>query len=221
MAVARTSIVSFSILVKEEGLSIAVRERRAVRARVLSVSKEHLVRRITSRVLPFTFMGLLALGGAAHSGVAAQDAAPITTIDLAPGITAQVLAAAPSVRAAGQTDYVVSFLFKPGSEIFPHSHPGTTVLGVQSGELGWTLVKGEAYVVRGAGAGGSAVEEMTEPGADVVLEPGDAIYYEDDVTHTARGEGDTDTVVLGSLLLTSGEPLLMPANMDMSATPTP
>jgi quercetin dioxygenase-like cupin family protein len=53
----------------------------------------------------------------------------------------------------------------------------------------------------------------------VILEPGDAIFYEDDVVHTARGAGDEETVVLGTLVLASGEPLLMPANMDMSATP--
>lgn len=177
--------------------------------------------RVISRIFPFVIMSLLALGGVVQAGVAAQEADPISTIELAPGITAQVLAAAPSLRAPGQTDYVVSFLFKPGSDIFPHHHPGTTVLGVQSGQLGWTLVQGKAYVVRGAGAGGAEIEEMSEPGADVVLQAGDAIYYEDDVIHTARGEGDVDTVVLGSLLLTSGEPLLMPADMEMSATPAP
>ena len=63
------------------------------------------------------------------------------------------------------------------------------------------------------------VEDITAPGTDVILEPGDAIYYEDDVVHTARGAGDEAAVVFGTLVLTSGEPLLMPADMDMSATP--
>jgi quercetin dioxygenase-like cupin family protein len=155
----------------------------------------------------------------------AQDSTPtaggIVPIELAPGVTAEVLAAAPSAVAPGQTVYVARFVFQPGAEIFPHSHPGTTVLGVLSGTFGWTLDAGVAHVVRGAGSGGTTVEDITEPGMEVILEPGDAIFYESDVVHTARGAGDTEAVVLGSLVLEAGAPLLMPAGMDMDATPTP
>ena len=89
-----------------------------------------------------------------------------------------------------------------------------------SGTFGWTLLQGTAHVVRGAASGGTEVEDITEPGTEVILEPGDAIYYEDDVVHTARGAGDVAAVVYGTLVLNTGEPLLMPAAMDMSATPT-
>ena len=80
--------------------------------------------------------------------------------------------------------------------------------------------------MRGAASGAAgATEDLTEPGSDVILEPGDAIYYEDDVVHTARGAGDEPAVVLGTLVLTAGEPLIMPADqmagMDMAATPAP
>jgi quercetin dioxygenase-like cupin family protein len=156
--------------------------------------------------------------------VAAQEATPgpITAIELAPGVTAEVFAGAPSDLAPGQTVYLARFVFQPGAEIFPHSHPGTTVLGVASGSFGWTLLEGIAHVVRGAASGATGpVEDITEPGKEVILEPGDAIYYEDDVVHTARGAGDEPAVVMGTLILTTGEPLLMPANMDMSATPAP
>lgn len=154
--------------------------------------------------------------------VAAQEATPgpITAIELAPGVTAEVFAGAPSVRAPGQTVYLARFVFQPGAEIFPHSHPGTVALGVASGSFGWTLLEGSAHVVRGAAAGATGPsEDITEPGTEVILEPGDAIYYEDDVVHTARGAGDEAAVVLGTLVLATGEPLLMPADMDMSATP--
>jgi quercetin dioxygenase-like cupin family protein len=126
----------------------------------------------------------------------------------------------PSDRAPDQTVYVARFVFQPDAEIFAHGHPGTTVLGVASGSFGWTLEEGTAYVIRGAAAGATGpVEEITEPRTEVILVPGDAIYYEDDVVHTARGAGDEEAVVLGTLVLTSGEPLLMPADMDMAATP--
>ena len=165
---------------------------------------------------------LVALAGVFAPGLAAQEATPgpIAAMELAPGVTAEVFGATPSDRAPGQTVYLARFVFQPGAEIFPHSHPGTTLLGVQSGSLGWTLLAGTAHVMRGAAAGATdPAEDLTEPGTDVTLEPGDAITYEDDVVHTARGAGDEETVVLGTFVLTSGEPLLMPANMDMSATP--
>ena len=164
-------------------------------------------------VLAFALIGFLA------PRLAAQEATPaVAQIELAPGVTAEVFAGAPSARAAGQTVYLARFTFAPGSEIFPHSHPGTTVLGVDSGEFGWTLLAGTAHVVRGAASGGTETEDVTEPGTEVILNVGDAIYYEDDVIHTARGAGDEPAVVLGTLVLKTGAPLLMPAEMEL-ATP--
>ncbi len=154
----------------------------------------------------------------AGSEAPAAPAGPISAIELAPGVTAEIFAGAPSDRAADQTVYLARFVFQPGSEIFPHSHPGTTVLGVESGTFGWTLLEGTAHVVRGAAAGNTEVEDVTEPGTEVILEVGDAIYYEDDVVHTARGAGDEPAVVFGTLVLTTGEPLLMPVDMDMAST---
>jgi quercetin dioxygenase-like cupin family protein len=161
-------------------------------------------------------------------GLAAQEATPgpIAVTELAPGFTVEVFAGAPSDRAPDQTVYLARFVIQPGAEIYPHSHPGTVVLGVASGSLGWTLLEGTAHVVRGAAAGATGpTEELAEPGTEVILAPGDAIFYEDDIVHTARGAGDEETVVLGTMVLTSGEPLLMPAEemagMDMAATPAP
>ncbi len=179
------------------------------------------------RLMRTSFIALIALiavAGLFARGSAAPDGTPgpIAVNELAPGVTAEVFAGIPSDRAPGQTVYVARFVFQPGAEIFPHSHPGTTALSVASGSFGWTLVKGTAHVVRGAASGNPGpTEDLTQPGADVVLEPGDAIFYEDDVVHTARGAGDEPAVVLGTLVLTSGKPLLMPAGMDMSMTPTP
>jgi quercetin dioxygenase-like cupin family protein len=161
------------------------------------------------------------------SGVTAQEATPpagIAPIELAPGVTAEVFAGVPSDRASGQTLYLARFTFQPGAAIFPHSHPGTTVLGVASGQFGWTLLAGTAHVLRGAAAGATGpAEDLTEVNADVVLVPGDATFYEEDVVHTARSAGTDPAIVLGTLVLTAGAPLLMPMNMNMgtpAATPT-
>jgi quercetin dioxygenase-like cupin family protein len=173
--------------------------------------------------IPMLIFVALAVCGMVPARIAAQESTPaaandaISIIELAPGVTAEVFAGAPSERAPGQTVYLARFVFQPGAEIFPHSHPGSTVLGVASGTFGWTLVEGTAHVMRGAAAGATGpIEEITEPGTEVILQPGDAIYYEDDVVHTARGAGDEEAIVFGTLVLTNGEPLLMPAGMDMS-----
>jgi quercetin dioxygenase-like cupin family protein len=181
-------------------------------------------RRLRTQLL--TFFAIIGLSAALAPGLAAQESAPaagaITVIELAPGVTAEVFAGAPSDRASGQTVYLARFVFQPGAAIFPHSHPGTIVLGVASGSFGWTLVEGTAHVMRGAAAGATGpVEDVTEPGTEVILEPGGAIFYEDDVVHTARGAGDEEALVFGTLVLTSGEALLMPADMAMEATPAP
>lgn len=184
-----------------------------------------------SRTRVFARPALIALGaaflllGGAAPQLAAQEATPaVTRAELTPGLYAEVFAGVPSARAEGQTVYIARFTFEPGSSIFPHGHPGTTLLAIESGTLGWTLEEGTAHVIRGAGTGGTEVEDVTAPGTEVLLEPGDAIFYEDDVLHTARGAGEEPAIVMATLVLTSGEPLLMPADMDMSggeATPAP
>jgi quercetin dioxygenase-like cupin family protein len=169
-------------------------------------------------------LGTLLVAG--RAGAAGQDATQLAGVELAPGVFAEVFAGAPSERAPDQTLYAARFTFLPGSEIFPHSHPGTVLLSVESGTFGWTLIEGNAHVVRGAAAGTTEpIEDVTASGTEVILEPGDAIYYEDDVVHTARGAGDEPAVIMASLLVGTGQPLLMPAEemagMVAEATPTP
>jgi hypothetical protein len=175
-------------------------------------------------------IAVVVLTGLFAPGLAAQESTPdaggpISVIELAPGFTAEIFAAAPSDRAPSQTVYLARFVIQPGAELFPHGHPGTTVLGVAEGTVGWTLLEGTAHVIRGAAGATGPAEDVTEPGTEVVLEVGDAIFYEDDVIHTARGAGDEETVVWGTFVLTSGEPLVMLADemagMGMEATPAP
>jgi quercetin dioxygenase-like cupin family protein len=178
---------------------------------------------VLSAVFALTLLGALAPRLAAQESTPMAESPALAQIELAPGVLAEIFAAAPSARAEGQTVYLARFTFEPGSEIYPHGHPGTTVLGVDSGTLGWTLLEGTAHVVRGAGTGGTEVEDVTEPGTEVTLNPGDAIHYEDDVVHTARAAGDEPAIVMGTFVLETGADLIMPADMEMDtgATPAP
>lgn len=139
--------------------------------------------------------------------------------ELAPGATMEVFAGVPSARATGQTLHLIRLVFQPGAETSPHGHPGTVLLSVASGSFGFTLVEGTARVLRGAATGATgAAEDLTVPGTDVVLKPGDAITYEDDVVHTARGAGTEPAVVLGTFVLTAGQPLAMPPGTERGGT---
>lgn len=175
----------------------------------------HLSTRLNRRtaLVSTGMLGAGALLARAMPPVLAQDATPTVEgggeIEGAPGVWAEVFSAIPTDRAAEQTLYLARFTFFPGGEIFAHGHPGTTSLSVESGTFGWTLVEGAASVIRGAKTGGTEVEDVVEAGVELTLEPGDAIYYEDDVVHTARCAGSETTVVNAAMLLTAGEPLLM------------
>jgi quercetin dioxygenase-like cupin family protein len=152
--------------------------------------------------------------------ITAQDSPPAT-----PGASIDFFVGVRSERAPGQTIYLIQFTLQPGNEIPAHGHPGTTILVVESGNLGWTLLQGTGHVVRSAERGG-ATEEITEPGADVILGPGDTVYYEDDTTHTARNASDVPVKVMATHILETGQPLQSPAGtpmaaMEMTATPSP
>ena len=183
--------------------------------------------RIRSRTLLSLACAIVVAFSTVPASLAAQDATPpggdaFAVLELAPGVTAEVFSGVPTDRAPEQTLYLARFTFDPGSEIFPHGHPGTTSLVVLSGSFGWTLLEGTATIVRASASGApTGTEEVTEVGVEVVLEPGDAIYYEDDVVHTARGAGDEPAVVMGTLLLESGADLIMPADMPMTDDATP
>lgn len=165
--------------------------------------------------------GAFALGASlAHTPVRArawQEATPVVEggVELAPGVWAEVFVGTASDRAPGQTVYLGRFTFFPGSELFSHSHPGTTIVSVDSGVLGWTLGEGTVHVIRGAATGGTTVEDVTDVDVEVMLNPGDALFYEDNVIHTARCAGEEAAIIYGTLVLTEGEPLLMPMDEAM------
>jgi hypothetical protein len=176
-------------------------------------------------------MQRLGVAGAAavllgHSASArAHDSTPaagagVVPVEPFPGVTAVVYGSGESSRSPGNTLYAVVFTFQPGAEALPHGHPGTVLISVSSGTLGWTLVSGAATLTRGVASGSpSAPEAVTETGVELILEVGDSMFYDSDVIHTARGAGDAPSIVQVAFLLTTGEPLLMLAEdmegMDM------
>ena len=149
--------------------------------------------------------------------VRAQDASPTSTpnvnvivgqlspigqpFEFGPGLTVEFLNEGPITQAPGQNAVLYRVTFQ-GGEILAHTHPGTTVLTVESGSLVWTLQKGTVQVTRP----GAALEQVTESGTEIVLNAGDGLAYNADVVHTARGATDELTEVLIASVWEVGQP---------------
>ena len=125
-----------------------------------------------------------------------------------PGIEVEFLNEGPSTQAPGQSLVLYRTTFHSGAELPTHIHPGTTVSTVESGTFSWTLQVGTVTVTRP----GLTREQITEPGTEIVLHPGEGLAYNADVVHTARAVGDEPAVVLFTSLFMTGQPLLTVTN---------
>lgn len=138
-------------------------------------------------------------------GAAAHDATPP-----AQPITNEVLAKGLPSDAPGYALQLERYTFAAGAEIPTHIHPGAYAIYVESGQFGFTVVKGEAQLLRA----GSTTPETIGVGAEVVAMPGDSIFENGGVVHSARNAGDSECVVLTAALVLADEPSLQPTNND-------
>ena len=137
----------------------------------------------------------------------AQEASP-RVITIAPGVITQALSAGLPQAAPRQRLVLSRLTVEPGGIGPAHVHPGMTVAYVETGALGWTILQGAATVTRADGT----VEQVTEPGTEVVLGEGDAVAYDGYVAHGARGAADYPTVVLNARLVEAEKPMIIPTN---------
>jgi hypothetical protein len=69
----------------------------------------------------------------ARRGAGGAASGPVGDDDLAPGVTAEVFAGAPSTRAPGQTVYLARFVFQPAARSPPTATPGPPSSGSPRG----------------------------------------------------------------------------------------
>jgi quercetin dioxygenase-like cupin family protein len=165
--------------------------------------------RVASFVVPFVLAAAIALATSPAAQAAPPAPQPVT-LPCATDISIQVLGNAQPAAAEGQTLVLVRAMWAPGGGIGPHTHPGTLVISVESGQFGFTLAEdqmaGEMTVMRSGEPGTPAVPEPMTPGQEVVLEPGDWVV-ETGMVHSARAVGDEPVSVVFSGLATTGQPL--------------
>ena len=153
----------------------------------------------------------------ARPSSASQPEPQPVTLPCATNVSALVLGNTLPTNAEGQALVLARIVFGPGGSIDPHTHPGTLVVSVESGTLGFTLVEDHPMAIMRAGDTGTpAAEEPLTPGTEVELAPGD-YFVETGMVHTARSLGDQPASVLLSGLIEAGQPL----TMCVAATPTP
>jgi quercetin dioxygenase-like cupin family protein len=149
---------------------------------------------------------VLALGGHDRSA-AAQEADPTPTY--AVGVTAEILSRKEADAAPGFALQVVRITFAPEAIVAPHTHPGDTVTYQLTGSHAFTVLDGEAYLVRAGTAtpaAGPAGEAM-ELNQEYTIAPGDALSFNAGTAHTARNPTGEPAVLLEAQLREIGMPL--------------
>ena len=177
-----------------------------------------------------SMVAVVLLGLVATSGTqsAAQEATPAAgpnfivgqlapigeRFELIPGVDVEFLNQTEAPAAPGQTLVLYRVIVR-GGEVPWHMHPGTTLLTVESGTFSSVLQTGRAWVTRP----GAAPEQVTEPGTEIVLKPGEGLSYSADVVHNASAVGDEPASVVLASLLETGQPLFTLTNEH--GTPAP
>lgn len=156
--------------------------------------------------LGFAAAALLVSGPAA--GAAQPEPQPVT-LACATDMRTLVLGNAAPAAAEGQSLVLVRAFFGVGGGIGPHTHPGTLVVAVESGQFGVTLEEEgmEMVVMRASDdpATPAAAEPLTA-GEETVLEPGDW-FADTGMVHSARTVGEEPVEVVFTGLVTAGQPV--------------
>jgi mannose-6-phosphate isomerase-like protein (cupin superfamily) len=148
------------------------------------------------------FVAIVALSGMLAVGklTDAQEADPLA------GVTVQSIGMVEPADNPGQALVLLRLTLEPGVTIAEHHHPGAVALYVESGEFTTTFTMGSGLVTRAASAGTPVPEEPIELGKDLVLNPGDAVSYDQDSHHIMRNTGSEPLVLLASGILAADQP---------------
>ncbi len=147
---------------------------------------------------------------AARQGEAdCSEAEPATPPEAMERITLQPIAIGLPLGAPDQQLSLYRFTLPPGNKVDPHRHPGATILQVEAGALAYTLIDGTVELWRGDANQTQAVA-VTEPGTEVVMRPGDAVFYDAETVHSAHNSESEPVLVLAVTLMATDQPSTIP-----------
>jgi quercetin dioxygenase-like cupin family protein len=182
-------------------------------------------------VVAVVLLGLTTIGG---MPTAAQEATPAAEpnalvgqlaplgvpFEALPGVELTFINEGEPAAASGQSLVLYRIILHDGGEVPAHTTPGTTNLTVESGTLSWTLLAGTVQVARP----GAALEQVTAPGTEIVVDPGQSLFYNADVVHVARAVAAVPASLLIAGLFEKGQPIITlteEPGTPMAGTPTP
>jgi quercetin dioxygenase-like cupin family protein len=165
------------------------------------------MRRVVQLTLTLVLMSAAILAASATSRAAQAEPQPVT-LPCASDMRTQVLGNALPAAAEDQSLVLVRAFFGVGGGIGPHTHPGTLVVAVESGQFGVTMEEEgmEMTVMRAGDAGTPAVAEPLTAGQEAVLDPGDW-FIETGMVHSARTVGSEPVQVIFTGLVAAGQPV--------------
>jgi mannose-6-phosphate isomerase-like protein (cupin superfamily) len=143
---------------------------------------------------------------------AAQEATtvPSPTPAYATGVTPEILGRIEPPAAPGYTLQLVRITFAPGAEVAAHRHSGGTVTTQISGSHAFTVLQGNARLIR-AGMVTPATDadagEPMEVGQEYTIAPGDVMVFDEMVIHTAHNPTSEPAVLMEAQLRASDRPL--------------
>ena len=154
----------------------------------------------------------LALAGRGHRAASAQDATPAAPAEIALAPLGRGLPTA----APGYALSLTRVTFPVGSSDMPHTHPGAALVAVESGTMAMTPLEGEPALTRV----GAAEAEPLALGAEVLLNPGDAVFFAGEHGDVNRNVGEAPLVFLVAALYATDQPPIMFMETPTAATPT-
>jgi mannose-6-phosphate isomerase-like protein (cupin superfamily) len=171
--------------------------------------RTRLSRRHTVRVLGVGSLAAIVEATDLHRRLAAAQA-PTPTPAYAAGVTAEILGRIEPPAAPGYALQLARITFAPGAAVAAHRHSGTTVTTELTGSHAFTVLQGNARLIR-AGTGtptaGAEAGEPMELGHEYMIEPGDALVFDESVVHTSHNPTDTPAVLMEAQLRATDHPL--------------
>ena len=159
------------------------------------------LRRLTLRSLALTRLAVVALAVTACTTGGGGTVAPAASA----GIIRESLGGTLPGTAPGQRLSLWHYTIPAGSQLSPHTHPGWQVARIVSGTLSYTIVSGEATVLRGTGG-----TETHKTGETFVLLAGDTIVENPDLQHFGANNGTVAVEIYASSLFVDGQPPAIP-----------
>jgi hypothetical protein len=138
----------------------------------------------------------------------AQDASPTPTY--AAAVTAEILGRIEPPAAPGYTLQLVRVTFAPDAVVAAHRHSGGTVTTQMSGSHAFTVLEGDARLIRAGTATPAAGADAGEPmqlGQEYTIDVGDVMIFDEMVVHTAHNPTSEPAVLMEAQLRASDRPL--------------